>query len=296
MIRKEFDLGIVYPMIFPDIDEDNMIKNLDNLLKDDYFNTIEIGRLPETVKPLVRDRIIGSKTRVIYSGHGTLLKNNLNLNSLDESIRKQSIAKIKEELDEAAHYESRLFTLLSGNYHEDRVREHMAVLVDSIQEVCDYAASKYKMTVALEPFDFDIDKKSFIGPAARARELAVRVDRSNFGFLVDLSHIPMIRETITESIEPIKEFIVHLHIGNTILKKESALYGDSHPRFGHEMGENDELEVQNFLEVILNSNYLKRNEKPSLSFEVKPYELEESEVIIANSKRTLRRAWLSLNN
>ena len=40
----------------------------------------------------------------------------------------------------------------------------------------------------------------------------------NFGLMVDLSHIPMIRETNEESILPIKDYIVHAHMGNCVIK------------------------------------------------------------------------------
>ncbi len=296
MIRKEFDLGIVHPMIYPDTHEENVIKSLCSLLEDDYFNTLEIGRLPERVKSSVIHKIRNSKIRVIYSGHGSLLKNNLNLNSLDETVRQESIQMIKSELDEAASYGSRLFTLLSGNYEEESIKAHMSALSHSLKEVCDYARERYQMTVALEPFDYDIDKKSLIGPSHRAKEIAQMVGRENFGFLVDLSHIPMIGEDISHTLITLGDHIVHLHIGSTILDEDSDLYGDSHPRFGHESGSNDTPQVREFLQEAVRLGYLDRHRKPTLSFEVKPYGQEESEVIIANSKRTLREAWLSLSN
>lgn len=32
--------------------------------------------------------------------------------------------------------------------------------------------------------------------------------------MVDLSHLPLLRETAEEAILPIKDYIVHAHIGN----------------------------------------------------------------------------------
>ena len=58
-------------------------------------------------------------------------------------------------------------------------------------------------------------------------------DYGNFGLLVDLSHIPMIHETIEESILPVKDYIIHAHMGNTVIKSpDCEAYGDNHPRFG----------------------------------------------------------------
>jgi len=292
MVGNSFDLGIVYPMIYPGQSERETVENIDILLKDDYFKVIEIGRYSQRIKSEIKEKIRSSKIDVIYSGHGILLGNNLNINTLDEEVRKKSVEVIKAEIDEASDYKARLFTLLSGTYRDGDKVQHMAALKNSLHEICTYAYEEYEMKVALEAFDYNIDKKSFIGPTIRAKELMDEMDERNLGLLVDLSHIPMLGEDIDEAIEPIKDYIYHLHIGSTVLDESSQLYGDSHPRFGHSEGINDTKEVQRFLEKVATTDYMKGMSRPTLSFEVKPTEGECSEVVIANSKRTLRRAWL----
>jgi hypothetical protein len=74
--------------------------------------------------------------------------------------------------------------------------------------------------------------------------------------------------------------------------KDSAhpAYGDSHPRFGCEGGENDISELAEFLKVLREIGYLDRHDR-FVSFEVMPMKGESSELVIAGAKRTLRQAW-----
>ena len=92
--------------------------------------------------------------------------------------------------------------------------------------------------------------------------------------------------------EAVKDHLVHLHVGNCIMRDEDhEAYGDAHPRFGIEGGENDVVELAEFLCAFIDVEFLDGESQPFLSFEVKPLEGESSEVVIANAKRTLRQAW-----
>jgi sugar phosphate isomerase/epimerase len=74
-----------------------------------------------------------------------------------------------------------------------------------------------------------------IGPAPLAKRYVqeIREEDDNFGLMVDLSHIPMLHETCAEAIGPIKDYLVHAHMGNTVIKDPTCeAYGDTHPRFG----------------------------------------------------------------
>ena len=73
--------------------------------------------------------------------------------------------------------------------------------------------------------------------------------------------------------------------------KNQVGYGDEHPRFGIQGGENDVQELIAYLRVLLDIGYLNPENPPFLRFEVKPLPGESSEVVIANAKRTLKEAW-----
>jgi len=109
--------------------------------------------------------------------------------------------------------------------------------------------------------------------------------------LVDLLHLPLLKETPKQAILPVKDYLVHVHMGNCILKKKDYPgYGDQHPRFGIKGGENDSKELTEYLKVLLDIRFLNPENPPIVSFEVKPLVDEYSEVVIANAKRVLKEA------
>ena len=110
--------------------------------------------------------------------------------------------------------------------------------------------------------------------------------------MVDLSHLPLLRESSVESLLPIKEYIVHAHMGNCVCKDPSLpCYGDGHPRFGFPGGENDVDELVEYLRVLLSIGFLNKEKRPIVSFEVKPFGDEDPDLVVANAKRVLNRAW-----
>ena len=95
---------------------------------------------------------------------------------------------------------------------------------------------------------------------------------------------------------PIKEYLVHAHIGNCVVADLSLPgYGDLHPRFGFPGGENDVDEVIRFLKVLMAVGFLNERNSPIVSFEVKPFGDEDPDIVIANAKRTLNEAWARLD-
>ena len=149
------------------------------------------------------------------------------------------------------------------------------------------------MKIIHEAFDYDIDKKSLVGPVDLAKKYAEEIakDYTNFGLMVDLSHLPLLRETPEQAILPIKDYIKHIHIGNCVVADPSLKgYGDLHPRFGFPGGENDVDELVAFLRVLLDIGYLNDKNPGIVSFEVKPFDGEDSDIVIANAKRTLNHA------
>jgi hypothetical protein len=73
-------------------------------------------------------------------------------------------------------------------------------------------------------------------------------------------------------------------------------YGDEHQRFGFPGGSNDVQQVLNFLRVLKNEGFFNAENPYVLSFEVKPWQDEEPDLVVANAKRVLNRAWALLED
>lgn len=297
---KYFKPGIIHFMAYPSTmkGEGPIAETVKSIACDDYFSAIEVTWIKDSkVRQEVKKIIETSHMTVGYGSQPRLLTTGMNINDLNKEERMRAVANLKEGIDEAYELGAMGFAFLSGKYEEATKEKSYMALVASAKELCEYAKLKGDMRVILEIFDFDIDKKSIIGPVDIAKRFAKEItkDYDNFGLMVDLSHIPMLHEKCEESILPIKEYIVHAHMGNTVIKDPSCTaFGDTHPRFGFPNSENDVDELVEYLRVLFNAGFLNEKNPPVLSFEVKPWEDEDPELVIANAKRTLNEAWAKL--
>lgn len=296
-LYKYMKVGLVHFMAYPETIKGDgpVLETIRKIVLDDYFTAIEITAINDhTVRSSVKKMLESSHMTVAYGGQPRLLTTGLNINDLDKAGRLRALENLKQSIDEAYELGAAGFGFLSGKYEASKQEEAYQALVESTDELCTYAREKGDMKVALEVFDYDVDKKSLIGPADLALRFAreIRKDHDHFGLMVDLSHIPLIHETVEESLLPVKDYIIHAHIGNCVVKdKDMPAYGDVHPRFGFPNGENDVEEVAQYLRVLLDIGYLNTKKPPIVSFEIKPYGDEDPDIVIANAKRTLTEAW-----
>lgn len=296
-IRSYMKVGLIHFMAYPSVikGEGPIEETFRKIALDDYFDVAEITWIKDPeVRSRIKKMIDTSHLEVAYGGQPRLLTTGMNINDLNEEGRQKALATLKEGIDEAYEMGALGFAFLSGKYSEDKKEEAFAALVKSTKELCAYSKAKGSMKVVLEVFDYDVDKASLIGPVALAKRYAEEIDRKydNFGLLVDLSHLPLLRETSVESLLPIKDYIVHAHMGNCVCKDPSLpCYGDAHPRFGFPGGENDVDELVEYLRVLLSIGFLSKEKRPIVSFEVKPFGDEDPDLVVANAKRVLNRAW-----
>lgn len=296
-INHYMKVGIVHFMAFPETmkGEGPILETVESIARDPYFEAIELTWIKDdAVRATVAKRLQTAGMTVAYGAQPRLLTTGMNINDLDETRRLAAVASLKTGMDEAVELGATGFAFLSGHYEEARLEEAMAALASSTRELCRYAQEKGDLTVALEVFDYDIDKKSLIGPADRARRFAemIRPEYDHFGLMIDLSHIPMIHETNDEHILPLQPYLVHAHMGNTVIADPSyEAYGDTHPRFGFPNSENDVPQLTAYLQKLKDIGFIHPEKRPIVSFEVKPWGDETPDMVIANAKRTLNQAW-----
>lgn len=272
-----------------------ILECLKKIVTDPYFEVVEVAHMKDAeVRKAAADMIARGHMTSSYGGQGRMLGAGLNINDLNEEGRQKALASLKEGIDEAYEMGVEDFAFLAGRYEEETKEESFQALLKSTRELCEYAKSKGDMPVLCEVFDYDIAKKSLIGPVDMVKRYAETIcaEYDNFGLMVDLSHIPMLHETIEESLLPVQQYIRHAHMGNTVIKSpECPAYGDEHPRFGFPNSENDVEELAAYLRLLLKIGFLNEKKRPIVSFEIKPFGEEDPEVCLANAKRTLDLAW-----
>ena len=294
-IHKYFQIGTIQWMSHPTYE---VIDSIYKLACDDFFDAIEITKFKDDeTRDKAKKILKQSHLKVCYGAQPRLLGPKLNPNDIDEEGRKKAEATLIEAVDEAEYLGAKGIAFLAGKWEEDTKDFAYAQLLKTTRNVCDYAAKK-GMIVELEVFDFDMDKAALIGPAPYAAKFAadMRSTHNNFGLMVDLSHFPTTYETSKFVIQTLRPYITHFHIGNAVVKEGCEAYGDQHPRFGFENSANDTAELLDFFTVLKEEGFFNSKNPYVLSFEVKPWGDEDPEIILANTKRVVNRAWALLED
>ncbi|MCS7191505.1 MAG: sugar phosphate isomerase/epimerase [Armatimonadetes bacterium] len=302
-----FKLGVVQFMAFPNTDQNPkaLLASLKLLAVDSDFGLVELTKMPDQ-KTLAQVRSL-LETAYLDCGFAAtplILRQGLNPSAIDEAIRKTAVTKLKSCVDEAIALGAKNFTLMSGPFNGNEVAE-LKAFIQTLDEICTYAADKSPdepLLVLVELFDRNVDKKALIGPSRLAGLLASEMlDRhENFGLLVDLSHLPLLKETIDECLVSLPpNSIRHVHIGNCVTVTDDPLFGDQHPPFGYPRSENGVEQVRKFLSALHKIGYFERPSPyklPTLTFEIKPLPEQEPVVVLANAKRILKEALIEWVN
>lgn len=292
-IHRYFRVGTISWMSFPNLSAVDAVKRV---ARDDYFDAIEITQCHS---PEEREEIKGlleqSHLKVCYGAQPRLLGPGLNPNAIEEDERLNAEVTLIQAIDEAECLGSKGIAFLAGKWKEETKDQAYKQLLKTTINVCKYAAMK-NMMVELEVFDYDVDKAALIGPSNYAAQFAADVRNvcPNFGLLVDLSHFPICHETSKDVIRTCRPYITHLHFGNAVADPEAEGYGDYHQRFGYPGSANDVFQLLDYLQVLRAEGFFNAKDPLVLSMEVKPVEGEDPEIVLANTKRCLNRAWALL--
>lgn len=301
-IYRYADVGLIHFMAYPQCikGEGPILETLQQICEDDYFTLAEITWIKDPeIRKQAKAMLKQAGMNYCFGAQPTLLTQKLNLNDPDEEGRQKAIAQIKAAIDEAYEMECSGLAFLSGkDPGADKRDEGLQLLFDSVTEICDYAAEQGTMPILMETFDqLEFGKNTILGPTKDSVAFAEAVDSccGNFGLMLDLSHLPLLGETPWKMLYEAKNVVKHIHIGNCVMKDPShPAYGDEHPRFGIEGGEVGVVELAEFLAALFEIGYFNEDEGPKpLSFEVKPIGAwnESTEIVVANAKRTLNKAW-----
>jgi sugar phosphate isomerase/epimerase len=299
-------VGLVHFMMYPEAmaGNDEVIDSIERVAADPFFDVLEITKIKNPdVRRRVRDVADMGHVDLGFGSQPGILMNKLNTAALDETARRAAVEEIKSSIDQAYEHGCRLLAMIDGLESwqgEENKERAIDQVTKSLNEICEHAeqqAKDYLLTISLETFDRAIEKKSLLGPTRDAVQVANRVKErhQNFGLTIDLSHIPLLGETIRESLVGAKDHLIHTHIGNCQMRDPSLpSYGDKHPRFGAPLTENDSDALAEFLRTLMEIGFFEKElptRRPVVTFEVRPLPGERQDILIANCKRVMEEAW-----
>ena len=259
------------------------------LASDSYFDIIEVQPLPEEAWSIAKSIADQRGVEIALGLQPYVLTRGVNPSALNEDVRRKSVATILEEVRKARERGVTKVAFCSGPDPGPADRgAAMDALVKSLKEVS-AAAQKLGVTVILETFDRDWDRKQLIGPIAEAVKVAeqVREEYGNFGLLWDLSHGPLLNEP-PSVLKAAKDYLAHVHIGCAKRLPDGRLV-DWHPGFYRPGAVNGVEEVRELLRVLLELGY-----RGAIGFEVKPEEGQHWLEPVMSAKGVLYTAFSQL--
>jgi sugar phosphate isomerase/epimerase len=293
-------LGIVHFMAFPEClaGDGPQFETLREICHDPFFDAVDVGPMNDPAQrrqcaSLLRE----CQMRVAFACQPLQLRQGLDLNAADPAERRRAVDGMLGCLEQAKELGATSLALMSGkNLPAAQRPAAVERLIQALREICRAARDRAGLPVVLEIFDHDIDKKALVGPCATAATVAraVRLDFRDFGLLHDLSHIYLCHEEPARHLPLIREHLVHVHLGNSVLDASHPFHGDTHPLFGMAGGDNDVPQVRDFVRVLFDIGYLRAGRRPVVGFEVKPPTGVAPQTAIANIKRTWQQAWWTL--
>ena len=291
-VRASYDfpwrIGIVTFMANPKLLQgEEVAETLETLAKDPFFDLLELNppekpehwRAVEKVKDETGVEIaIGAQPLVLMRG--------VNPSALDEGKRRDALKALKEVIDEASAHGVTKVALCSGpDPGVDARAKAKEALIASLKELAAHAKDR-GVTIILETFDREWDKRQLIGPIREAVEVAeaVRREHDNFGLLWDLSHAPMLGEKPSD-LEIAAPYLAHIHVGCAKRLPDGTLK-DWHPGFYRPGSINGVEEVEELIEALSRIRY-----RGAIGFEVKPEEGQHWLEVVNAAKGVLYTAF-----
>lgn len=282
--REYLTLGINHHLLYPASFNSTVIhrNSLPTVLRFPQFEAVDMfipdGEIEDAETAMVRD----SGKQVIYNCP-LMNSNERNPHSPDSAVRQSTLHDITRHIERAAKLGARKVVVASGpDPGMEKREEQTEYFIEYLCALCSIASPE--MDILIEPFDRSIGKNLMIGPSTEGASVVEQVrtrGSQNIGILVDMGHVPLMEETFSHAIQTAAPYIKHVHLGSCVMKNSAdPLYGDMHPPWGYEGGENDVPELIDFLRCLFQFGYLAEGKRPTVTLEMRPYpELDETQSV-----------------
>ena len=298
-IREHAKLGLVHHMLYPDCgaDPEIHVRTLLDFMKRSDIETFDCclpygGQYRERLVPAIREC---GKT-VCFAIHFYPLRS-LPLAARTPAGHAQTWMIVDDMISQAAAIGAKGFIFGAGT---PPFADASSADFEAFDRFCLELCAKlepHNITAMLEPFDFDVDKKFLYGPIDSCVRLAERIaaERRNFGFELDMAHLPLMREGFASAIKRCAPHLRRVHLGNCVLKdKDNPRHGDTHPPIGFPGGEIDAPELSVFLRALLDCGFLDKGNRGELLIEMTPFPGKSVDETVQDNFQRLEKAWRQL--
>ena len=207
------------------------------------FDGIEISVADPEEISLSKVKDLVSKYQVGISAiatGGAAIRDGLIFSSLDKSIRKAAVKRIKNHIDFASHFSAVVVIGLIKGWVDGDYSQCEDYVTECLKECNEYAVKK-RINFALEPINrFQED---FFNSILDCKEYLNRIKFSNVKMMIDTFHMNIEDTDMWGNMRQAKDYIIHVH------------YSDSN-RLAPGMGHFDFIKMTEVLKGINYSGYI----------------------------------------
>jgi len=283
--RFPWRIGVVVFMLYPQLlkSDEGAGDRLLEIIHDPFLDLYEVSHMRDEEWAKVA-QFVGYKSFALALQPEVLVRG-LNPNAIDEEERRRASSRMVELVKKAGERGMIAAALCSGpNVNEANKPRAVEALIKTLRELAE-VAHQYRMSIYLETFDYDKDKKRLVGPIDLAAKIVeeVRQTHPNVYIMWDLSHSPLLNED-PDVLRSYPDLLGHIHIG--CAKQLNGKLLDWHPGFYRPGALNTEKEVAKLLAVLHDIGY-----RGAISFEIKPEENQTPREVLATAKAVLLHAF-----
>ena len=295
-IRRYARIGLSHHMLYPKcmVDPDDHVRTFEKFLQRDDIEAFDCC-LPygDDRRARLIPRVKSCGMDVGYAAH---LYPFAKLALGSTNVQEQAISRLffEDQIKVAAAVGATGFVFASG---ADAPESERPAAMAAFRDFCRWFCAQVKphgMTVLLEPFDRDFDKKFLYGSSQECVELirSLEPDVDNFGIELDFAHVPLMRETFEHAVKVCAPYVHRAHLGNCVMRDpKSPWYGDKHPPMGIEGGEIDVPELTEILRLLLDVGYLNTDKRGVAIIEMQPFPGRSGEETALDQMVRLQQAW-----
>lgn len=285
-------LGINHHLLYADVIKDSAehFRTLDIVLSDPRLDIIDMW-YPWDIKDSCLRAIKNSGKTIYYNMGNRAGQRPLAPAAMDDEHRSFTLDIYKDELERARLCNAEKIITNSGPNDVENREKCKDYLVEFYIEICKCAES---MVVMIEPTDWNTSKCKLIGSSKEAVEICQRVRDTgcgNMASMIDMCHIPLMHETISQAFSDTGNYLEHIHLGNCVIDKTSQFYGDKHPGIGIESGVYDVDDIAEIFNLGLSSGYFSEENKGSASIEMRRLPDTSSENCFDKYYEAVCQAW-----
>ncbi|MDD7021295.1 MAG: TIM barrel protein [Aeromonadales bacterium] len=211
-----------------------LARKVEHIVQDGFYRSIELPVIEgkEDRRRILKALSIPSSkvgNVIVWSGlyaaeHG------LDINSVDEAVRRKSVDAIKKLIEESCELGSGNFGVVSGrNVGILDKSDAYRALIKSLTELTAFA-KQHKQNLIFEALEKFSGRRALLGTSEDTYEMMeiLKPDLPSLYCCYDTAHAALNREVIYNGLEHMNKFIGCIHLSNAVLDPEDPLYGDNH--------------------------------------------------------------------